>query len=130
MTVDAILHGFGLGRQQRAIWCAARSGPRPESGANYREWKQLLRPMLVDETAPQPLDELLTRFRTAGARLQTATTTLHDKGCLSRAPADLHGSLIHLHLNRLLGADHATERRVYGLLERLQHGLTLHDRRS
>jgi hypothetical protein len=40
--------------------------------------------------------------------------------------ADLHGSLVHLHLNRLLGADRATERRVYGLLERLQHGLTLH----
>ena len=124
MTVDAILHGFGLSKQQRAIWCAARSGPRPESGADYREWKRLLRPMLVGETAPQPLDELLARFRTAGARLHTATTGLHDKGCLSRTPADLHGSLVHLHLNRLLGADHATERRVYGLLERLQHGLT------
>ena len=129
MTVDAILHGFGLSRQQRAIWCAARSGPRPESGADYREWKHLLRPMLVGETAPQPLDELLARFRTAGARLHTATTGLHDKGCLSRTPADLHGSLVHLHLNRLLGADRATERRVYGLLERLQHGLTLHNRR-
>jgi thiopeptide-type bacteriocin biosynthesis protein len=130
MTVDAILHGFGLNKQQRATWCAARSGPRPESGADYRKWKELLRPMLVDETAPQPLDELLARFRTAGARLHTATTRLHDKGCLSRTPADLHNSLVHLHLNRLLGADRATERRVYGLLERLQHGLTLNSRRS
>ena len=130
MTVDAILHGFGLSKQQRAIWCAARSGSRPESGADYREWKQLLRPMLVDETAPHPLDELLARFRTAGDRLHTATTGLHDKGCLSRTPAELHGSLVHLHLNRLLGADHATERRVYGLLERLQHGLAPRNRRS
>jgi thiopeptide-type bacteriocin biosynthesis protein len=128
MTVDAILHGLGLSKQQRAIWCAARSGPRSESGADYREWKRLLRPVLARETAPQPLDELLARLRTAGARLHTATTGLHDKGCLSRAPADLHGSLVHLHLNRLLGADHATERRVYGLLERLQHGLAPRNR--
>jgi thiopeptide-type bacteriocin biosynthesis protein len=125
MTVDAILDGLGLSKQERAMWCTARSGPRPESGADYREWKQLLRPMLADETAPQPLDELLDRFRTAGARLLTATTRLHGIGCLSRPPADLHSSLVHLHLNRLLGADRATERRVYGLLARLQHGLTL-----
>ena len=92
-------------------------------------WDEL-RPLLARETAPQPLDELLARLRSAGARLHTATTGLHDKGCLSRTPADLHGSLVHLHLNRLLGADHATERRVYGLLERLQHGLAPHDRRS
>jgi thiopeptide-type bacteriocin biosynthesis protein len=128
MTVDAILHGLGLSNQQRATWCAARSGPRPESGADYRRWKQLLRPMLAVETEPQPLDEVLDRFRAAGARLLTATTRLHEKGCLSRTPADLHASLVHLHLNRLLGADRATERRVYGLLERLQHGLTLQNR--
>lgn len=125
MTVDAILQGLGLSKQQRAVWCAARSGPRPESGADYREWKQLLRPMLADEAAPQPLDEVLDRLRTAGTRLRTATTRLHDIGCLSRTPADLHDSLLHLHLNRLLGADRATERRVYGLLGRLQHGLAL-----
>ena len=42
--------------------------------------------------------------------LEVATTGLHDKGCPSRAPADLHGGLVHLHLNRLLGADQATTR--------------------
>lgn len=125
MTVDAILSGFGLSRQQRAMWCAARSGPRRESGADYREWKQLLRPMLAGERSPHPPDALLARFRTAAARLRSATTELHDRGCLSRPPADLHSSLVHLHLNRLMGADRPTERRVYGLSERLQRSLTL-----
>jgi hypothetical protein len=74
---------------------------------------------LAGEAAPQPFDEPLDRFRAAAVRLHNAATGLHDEGCLSRAPADLHGSLMHLHLNRLLGADHATERRVYGLLYRL-----------
>ena len=69
-----------MSRQQRASWCAARSGPKLKSGADYREWKQLLRPMLVSETAPQPLDELLARFRTAGARLHTATTATGRQG--------------------------------------------------
>lgn len=124
LTVDAMLSGFGFSRPQRAAWCAARAGPRAESAADYRAWKQLLRPMLAHESAPQPLEGPLARLRTASARLHAATTALHDRGCLSRAPDDLHGSLAHLHLNRLLGADHATERRVYGLLARLHHGLT------
>ncbi len=130
MTVDAILHGFGLSKRQRAMWCASRSGPRPKSGADYREWKQLLRPMLAGDTVPQPLDELLGRFRAASARLHTAITRLQESGCLSRTPAELLSSLVHLHLNRLLGTDRETERRVYGLLERLQRGLTLHNRRN
>jgi thiopeptide-type bacteriocin biosynthesis protein len=45
MTFDAILCGFGLSGQKRAIWCTARSSPRHESGADHREWKRLLRPM-------------------------------------------------------------------------------------
>jgi thiopeptide-type bacteriocin biosynthesis protein len=125
MTVDAILAGFGLSRQQRATWCAAGSGPRRESGADYRAWKQLLRPMLAGECPPQPPAAVLARFRTAAARLRSAAAELHDTGRLSHPPAYLHGSLVHLHLNRLMGADRPTERRVYGLSERLQRSLTL-----
>ncbi|OBF38921.1 hypothetical protein A5724_08975 [Mycobacterium sp. ACS1612] len=124
MTVDAMLNGLGLNRRERAEWCAARSGPRSESGADYREWKQLLRPMLADETA-SPLGDVRDRLQRASAQLRYTTTELHDMGRMSCAPADLYGSLVHLHLNRLLGADRATERRVNGLLGRLQHGLTL-----
>ncbi|WP_101947962.1 lantibiotic dehydratase [Mycobacterium sp. 3519A] len=125
ITVDAILRGLGMDRQDRGLWCAARSGAKSESGADYREWKQLLRPMLAGGTAPPPLDGVLGRLRTASAQLHNATTKLHGAGRMSCAPIDLYGSLVHLHLNRLLGADRATERRVYGLLGRLLHGLTV-----
>jgi thiopeptide-type bacteriocin biosynthesis protein len=123
MTVDALLTGFGLGRQQRVEWCALRSGPRPESGADYREWKHLLRPMLAGECSPFPPESVLARFRTNAARMRSSTSELDNSGRLSRPPADLYSSLVHLHLNRLTGVDRATEKRVYGLLQRLQHGL-------
>jgi thiopeptide-type bacteriocin biosynthesis protein len=130
MTVDALLSGFGLSRQQRATWCASRSGPRRESGADYREWKQLLRPMLAGECPPFPSEAVLDRFRTTAARLRNATSELDETGQLSRPPADLFSSLVHLHLNRLIGADRPTETRVYGLLQRLQHSLTMSNQRS
>jgi thiopeptide-type bacteriocin biosynthesis protein len=125
MTVDALLSGFGLSPEQRAMWCASRSGPRRESGADYREWKHLLRPMLGGECSPFPPEAVLARFRTTAARLRSAASELDGTGQLSRPPADLYSSLVHLHLNRLMGADRPTERRVYGLLQRLQHSLTL-----
>ncbi len=125
MTVDALLTGFGLSREQRAAWCGARAGPRPESGADYREWKQLLRPMLAGERPPFPPEAVLDRFRNTAARLRNPLSELDHAGRLSRSPADLYGSLVHLHLNRLIAADRASERRVYGLLQRLQHSLTL-----
>jgi thiopeptide-type bacteriocin biosynthesis protein len=127
MTVDALLSGFGLSRQQRASWCAARSGPRRESGADYREWKQLLRPMLAGECSTHPPEAVLARFRATAARLHSAASELDDAGQLFRPPADLYSSLVHLHLNRLMGADRPTEKRVYGLLQRLQRGLTLNN---
>lgn len=125
MTVDALLGGFGLSRQQRATWCASRSGPRRESGADYREWKQMLRPMLAGERSPYLPEAMLARFSATAARLRAALSDLDDAGQLSRPPADLYSSLVHLHLNRLIGADRSTERRVYGLLERLERSLTL-----
>jgi thiopeptide-type bacteriocin biosynthesis protein len=125
MTVDALLSGFGLSRPQRATWCASRSGPRRESGADYREWKQLLRPMLAGERSPYPPEAMLARFGATASRLRGALSDLDVAGQLSRPPADLYSSLVHLHLNRLIGADRSTERRVYGLLERLERSLTL-----
>jgi lantibiotic biosynthesis protein len=131
LTVDALLNGLGLPAQRRAEWCAARSGSRSESGADYRQWKALLRPLLTGAGAAalgdsaDLLDVVLQRLRSAGARIGERIRLLHDAGNLARDPDDIYASLVHLHLNRLLGADHATERRVFGLLNRLHYGLAV-----
>jgi hypothetical protein len=86
--------------------------------------------MLAGECPPFPSEAVLDGFRTTAARLRNATSELDETGQLSRPPADLFSSLVHLHLNRLIGADRPTETRVYGLLQRLQHSLTMSNQRS
>ncbi|MGW4371768.1 lantibiotic dehydratase [Nocardia takedensis] len=129
LTVDAMLDGLGMPVQRRAGWCAARSGARPESGADYRQWKALLRPLLSGARSTEldgsalPLGVVLGRLRDAGMQMAGTIRLLDDVGDLTRDREDIYASLIHLHLNRLLRADHLMERRVFGLLHRLYHGL-------
>lgn len=58
-----------------------------------------------------------------GTQLSATLDDLHAGGDLTCTPTDLHGSVVHLHLNRSLAADHPTERCVFGLLSRLRAGL-------
>ncbi len=125
LTVDALLSGLGLPAGERAEWYAMRAGSRRESGQDYRRWKATLRPLLADSHPFPPLDAVLCRLREAGASARTRLAELVESGGMTGAPADLYGSLIHLHLNRLLRADQVTERRIYGLLLRLHHGLAV-----
>lgn len=129
LTVDALLDGLGLDAVARGAWCGARAGPRQQSGADYRTWKATLRPILTHADTVRTrrdadaLAVVLDRLRQAGARLGATLDDLQASGHLTCAPADLYGSVLHLHLNRSLAADQSTERRVFGLLSRLRSGL-------
>jgi thiopeptide-type bacteriocin biosynthesis protein len=129
LTVDSMLAGFGLDLAARAAWCADRGGPRRESGADYRAFKGQLRNMLSTPGDPgSPLDAdtveaVRARLHRATRELRADLDRLTDRGHLTTTPADIMASLTHLHLNRLIAADRATERRVYGLLGRLCAGL-------
>jgi thiopeptide-type bacteriocin biosynthesis protein len=123
LTVDALLDGFGRDGSARAEWCRARAASAKESGGDYRTWKAALRPLLARPDGQGPLAERRERLRAAAASLSVALGRLHEAGALTCSPADVLPSTTHLHLNRLLGADATTERRVYGLLGRLHAGL-------
>ena len=85
-----------------------------------------MRPLLAepaDDALSAPLNPVLDALRQAGAAMAAALDGLHGAGTLTGAPSDIHSSLVHLHLNRLLAADLSTERRVLGLLARLRGGL-------
>lgn len=124
LGVDALLEGLGLPPAARAEWCRAHGGRRREDGADYRAWKASLRPLLADAGGEcPPLAAMRTRLHAAAASFSSALARLHADGRLTCAPAEIYPSITHLHLNRLLGADGGTERRVYALLGRLRAGL-------
>ena len=123
LTVEALLSGLGLDAGAQAAWCRQHSPDRQESGAAYRAWKDVLRPLLGEPAADGPLAGVLAELRGAAAVCAEAIAALSERGQLTRSPAELAGSVIHLHLNRLLGADAALERLVIGLLGRVRYGL-------
>ena len=126
LTVDALLAGFGLDVHERAQWCEARGGSRRESGTDYRGFKALLRPRLATTdplVAQDAVDLARASIGDAAAALRAELDRLAAAGRLAGTPPDLLPSLAHLHANRLIAADHTTERRVYGLLGRLCAGL-------
>jgi hypothetical protein len=67
--------------------------------------------------------EVVAPLRAAAAACAGTLDRLWSDGQLTRPPGELAGSLVHLHLNRLLAADAALERRVIGLLGRVRYGL-------
>jgi thiopeptide-type bacteriocin biosynthesis protein len=126
LTIEAVLGGLGLDREAQARWCDEHSPNRFEAGEDYRAWKGLLRPLLVEPAGvPGEVGDVLRDVRTAAVALRDSLDDLASANRLTRAPHELSGSVVHLHLNRLLAADSSLERRVIGLLGRVQHGLAM-----
>lgn len=119
-TVDTILDGMGLEPAARAAWARDQAGNRHETGAEYRRRKDALRALLdrgVGErpaVGRDPLTRILGDLLNAVRQVTERYAGLASAGELPLATTALCQSVIHLHLNRLLGADSATERRVLG----------------
>lgn len=129
LSVDALLDGLGLSRSARADWSLALIPSRSASGSDYRTWKGLLRTLLLDGNGLRALPggpalgDALASLRASAASLARTASELERRGVLRRPGDELAASVVHLHLNRLLGTDRSAEHRVLGLLWRLQHGI-------
>jgi thiopeptide-type bacteriocin biosynthesis protein len=129
LTVDALLDGLGLDPEARFRWCRDRVRSRQEAGLEYRQSKQRLRVLLGNagglllEPRGRDIAGILGRLRQGGATLDAALHDIDARADLTRPPHELRDSIVHLHLNRLLGGERAAEARVLGLLWRVREGL-------
>jgi thiopeptide-type bacteriocin biosynthesis protein len=129
LTVDAILEGMGLDAKARAEWCRGQAIARQVTGAEYRRRKDVLRAVLFgrDDKRREPdgaaVAEILADLLNSVSNVNKRYVALASDGGLGRPPSALCQSFAHLHLNRLLGADSLTERRILGLLGRTREGL-------
>jgi len=129
LTVDTLLEGLGLDASARADWCWSQLQSRREASREYRERKNELRPLLATparlrlERGGSAIACHLDQFRTCVAEVTRQFIELDARGELSQPLEDFVQSFVHLHLNRLLGADRLSERRIVGLLWRLREGL-------
>jgi lantibiotic biosynthesis protein len=129
LTVDTLLEGLGLDASARRDWCWTQVQSRREASREYRERGNELRLLLGTpdrlrlERGGSAVARNLAQLRTCVAEVTRQFIELETCGVLSRPLDDIVQGLIHLHLNRLLGADRLLERRILGLLWRLREGL-------
>jgi thiopeptide-type bacteriocin biosynthesis protein len=129
LTVDTLLEGLGLDASPRRDWCWTQVQSRREASREYRERGNELRSLLGTpdrlrlERGGSAVARNLDQLRTCVAEVTRQFIELETFGVLTRPLDDIVQGLIHLHLNRLLGADRLLERRILGLLWRLREGL-------
>ena len=129
MTVDTLLDGFGLGMEARFRWCRGQVRSRHAASRIYREWKVTLRTLLTDADLVQgvrgasEIAGILERLRGAAGTFRQTLADLESASELTRTASEVYPSVVHLHLNRLLGGDAAGESEVIALLWRAREGL-------
>ncbi|HYP42067.1 MAG TPA: lantibiotic dehydratase [Chloroflexia bacterium] len=129
LSVDDLLSSLGLTETERLRWYKDQNPAWDEVGQAYRERKTLLRALLSDpqrllaEPGGADVALVFATRRAALAPLAARLGKLAEAGELTQKPATLFSSYVHLHFNRLLGSDPASERSVLGLLLRTREGL-------
>jgi lantibiotic biosynthesis protein len=130
LTTDDLLEALGLDPLRRLAWCAPRVADRRASGPEHRRRKATLRPLLADPRRLASVPggrELLGRLAERRAALVPVARRLAELTATAARPQptlhDLAASFVHLHCNRLLGTDPASERLVLGLLLRARESL-------
>lgn len=131
LSIDQLLAHFRLDEAARLQWLRqyVTSRNEVEVGQAYRQHKVLLRSLLgkahtlLDEPGGQQLMQIFERQQEALAPITAQLRELAEQGILSVSLDALYSSYIHMHCNRLLGTDRATERKVMGLLLRTREGL-------
>jgi thiopeptide-type bacteriocin biosynthesis protein len=130
LTVDRLLDDLGLAETERLEWYRVWVTDRILVGQLYRERKVQLRKLLADtrwtaedDSGPRVLQILATRgivARSVGERLWE----LSASGRLGQPLGAIFRSFVHMHCNRLLGADRTVDERVLGLLLRTRESLS------
>jgi lantibiotic biosynthesis protein len=131
LTVDDLLAALGADEADRLRWYRTQTteGGR-EIGADYRERKNLLRSLLgrADEFlagiphGPSIASSLASR-RAALQQVGAELRTMVEESRLTQPLDALYASYVHLHLNRVVGSEHAVEQRLLSLLLRTRDSL-------
>jgi thiopeptide-type bacteriocin biosynthesis protein len=126
LTLDNLLDGLGLSACERTAWLRGVVANRGTASAEYRKRQKILRVQLGAlraGTTDSPLGEVAAGARRALVPCGERLADLARRAELSRPTDDLHGSLVHMHCNRLLGVDRAAETRALALLLRTSESL-------
>ncbi len=124
LSIDDFLAGLGFTDADRLRWYRTQTKPGGQDvGADYRQRKTVLRALLAG-SRPTEIEAVLTERRSALAKPAARLRDLAAAGTLSQSIDTLCSSLVHLHMNRLIGMDAASESRVLSLLLRTREGLS------
>lgn len=139
LTCDDLLAGLGLSARARLEWYGENTRATPASADAYRAHGKLLQALLESGDArhlwidggdvgiAQGITDTLAQRRAEIARIAGSLRERSAGGVLSRPPAEIYGSYLHMHCNRLLGIAAEAERKVMELLVRTRTSL---DRRG
>lgn len=127
VSVDALLHALGLDVARRVALYRMTVETKRESGDEYRRRKAALRRLLHDQDAnsqsAQVVSRILRARHAAVAPLAQRLHALTASGECTKPIDSICSSFVHLHCNRLLGAEKPTEQLLLGLLLRTREGL-------
>ena len=128
LSVDALLAALGRDVAGRLALYRESVPSRHETGVDYRRRQRDLRKLLGRQDGVGLIEErhVARVLRARHAALGPLADRLHAydvSGELTKPLAAIYPSLVHVHCNRLLGAQPPTERHVLGLLLRTREGL-------
>jgi class I lanthipeptide synthase len=126
--IDDLLAGLGLDEPARLRLYQHRAGRQRTAGTDYRRRREelcaaLRAPMLEAVPGAGAVRDVLARRRTAVAAVAVTLNDLANRGTLAKPLPELCHSYIHMHCNRLLGADRNLEHTVLELLLRTRWSL-------
>jgi class I lanthipeptide synthase len=128
-SIDDLLSALGLDGAERQRWYRSRVRVPHLSGPDFRERKAVLRSLLGEADGVARLEQgaafagIFAERRRSLASVAKRLAALVDGSDLGRPLPTILESVIHMHCNRLAGADRGLEERALGLLLRVGQSL-------
>jgi lantibiotic biosynthesis protein len=129
ISIDDLLASIGLDEIERLDWYKRQVTSRRTSGDEFRERKTTLRSLLgtlnglTGMTAGPELAQIFAERQRSLAPIARSFAELDKQRELTKARESILPSIVHMHCNRLVGADRTIEERALGLLLRVRQSL-------
>lgn len=126
ISIDSLLSSLGIPENEKIAWCRESGISKSSGGIEYRSrQKTLIEAVhsLAVGAKGTPLEALENIFSARNAEMAASVARLYaleKAGKLSNGVRSICHSLIHLHCNRLLGADTVAEQTAISLVVRLR----------
>jgi thiopeptide-type bacteriocin biosynthesis protein len=128
-SIDDLLAALGLSSGERLDWYQRRVTSRHFGSQEFRERKNVLRPLLAAPDGPSrvaggiELAQILAQRRRSLAPTAARLAELNEVGELNKPRDIILHSVVHMHFNRLAGTDRSIEEQALGLLLRTRRSL-------